>query len=275
VTTTNPAPTQDVLHRVLAAHGGLARWREVSSIGARISATGSVWTLRGLAEIFSPRNSFAGHTVNTPWDHLHALYFGGYALWNYLNLPFLITWPRFRVQEIDGWRERPEHLWRRLRVSFPPNVLTHNQIQDLYVGERGLIVRHDPAAQALRSAPSAQYLDSYRDAEGLQFPAIRTVLPRGGGQPPHRCTTHGLDHVPRLHADQTRLALHAWSLIVTNARSRRRQLHSCLNTDATPPIPSNYPHEELHSTPLGLVNAPLDGGHRAARRASLFDLGGR
>jgi hypothetical protein len=215
-----------VLHRVLAAHGGLARWREVSSIGARISATGSVWTLKGQADLLadvtidvsttaqrlviapfvradwrgvytpqrvaieagdgtviaersSPRDSFAGHTVDTPWDHLHALYFGGYALWNYVNLPFLITWPGFRVQEIDGWRERPEHLWRRLRVSFPPNVRTYNQIQDLYVGERGLIVRHDPAAEALGSAPSAQYLNSYRDVEGLQFPTTRTVLPRG------------------------------------------------------------------------------------------------
>jgi hypothetical protein len=226
MTTTNQAPTQDVLHWVLAAHGGLARWRAVSSIGARISATGSVWKLKGqadlladvtidvstttqrlvitpfvrddwrgvytpqrvtlkasdgtvIAERLSPRDAFAGHTVDTPWDHLHALYFGGYALWNYVNLPFVITWPGFGVQEIEGWRELPGRLWRRLRVNFPPHVHTHNQIQDLYLNEDGLIVRHDPAAHAMGSAPSAQYLNSYRDVEGLQFPTTRTVLPRG------------------------------------------------------------------------------------------------
>jgi hypothetical protein len=227
--TTTTAPeteTPDLLHRVLVGHGGLARWREVSNVSARISATGSVWKLKGqadlladvtidvstttqrlvitpfarrdwrgvyspervtieaadgtvIAERLAPRDAFAGHTVDTPWDHLHALYFGGYALWNYVNLPFVITWPGFHVQEIEGWPERPGHFWRRLRVDFPPNVHTHNPIQDLYVGEHGLIVRHDPAAHALGSAPSAQYLSSYRDVEGLQFPTSRTVLPRG------------------------------------------------------------------------------------------------
>ena len=29
-----------------------------------------------------PRDAFVGHTLSTPWDHLHGLYFGGYALWN-------------------------------------------------------------------------------------------------------------------------------------------------------------------------------------------------
>jgi hypothetical protein len=47
------------------------------------------------------------------------------------------------------------------------------------VAEDGLIARHDPAAHALGSAPSAQYLGSYRDVAGLQFPTTRTVLPRG------------------------------------------------------------------------------------------------
>lgn len=218
--------TTDLLHRVLTAHGGLDRWREVSTVSARISATGSVWKLKGqgdlladvtievstttqrvaiapfvrddwhgiytpervaieaadgtvIAERHSPQESFAGHTVDTPWDHLHALYFGGYALWNYVNLPFLIARPGFRVQEIDGWRERHESFWRRLRVSFPPNIHTHNDIQDLYVAENGLVARHDPAALALGSAPSAQYVNSYRDVAGLQFPTTRTVLPRG------------------------------------------------------------------------------------------------
>ncbi len=231
VTTAEGPETKDLLHRVFTGHGGLARWREVRNVTARISATGSVWQLKGqgdlladvtidvsttaqrlvispfvrddwngiytpervaieaadgtvIAERLSPQDSFAGHTVDTPWDHLHALYFGGYALWNYVNLPFLIAWPEFRVQEVDGWRERHDSFWRRLRVSFPPNIHTHNDIQDLYVAEDGLIARHDPAAHALGSAPSAQYLNGYRDIAGLRFPTTRIVLPRGADNRP-------------------------------------------------------------------------------------------
>jgi hypothetical protein len=31
----------------------------------------------------NPRAAFAGHFLETPWDQLHAAYFGGYALWSY------------------------------------------------------------------------------------------------------------------------------------------------------------------------------------------------
>jgi hypothetical protein len=41
-----------------------------------------------------PREAFAGHTRDTPWDHLHVVYFGGYAMWTYLTTPFVFTRPR-------------------------------------------------------------------------------------------------------------------------------------------------------------------------------------
>ena len=40
-----------------------------------------------------PRDSFAGHVLETPWDQLHRLYFTSYAMWNYLTTPFLFTQP--------------------------------------------------------------------------------------------------------------------------------------------------------------------------------------
>ncbi len=49
----------------------------------------------------NPREAFAGHTAETPWDDLHAAYFNGYALWTYLTQPFLYTYPGDRN---DGTR---------------------------------------------------------------------------------------------------------------------------------------------------------------------------
>lgn len=71
-----------------------------------------------------PRESFAGHGFDTPWDQLHRLYFTSYAMWNYLTTPFLFMLPGFDVEEIDPHQENGE-TWRCLHVrpklhrSFP------------------------------------------------------------------------------------------------------------------------------------------------------------
>jgi hypothetical protein len=52
------------------------------------------------AERHNPKASFAGHTSATPWDELHVAYFSGYAMWNYLTLPFLLTGPDFQSHEL-------------------------------------------------------------------------------------------------------------------------------------------------------------------------------
>ena len=44
----------------------------------------------------NPRAAFEGHTVETAWDDLHLAYFSGYAIWNYLNTPFLFQLPANR-----------------------------------------------------------------------------------------------------------------------------------------------------------------------------------
>jgi hypothetical protein len=50
---------------------------------------------RLVEERTNPRASFRGHTLQTPWDRLHAAYFAGYAMWNYLTEPFTWAEPGF------------------------------------------------------------------------------------------------------------------------------------------------------------------------------------
>jgi hypothetical protein len=67
----------------------------------------------------TPRASFAGHVLTTPWDKLHELYFVSYALWNYLATPFVFTEPGFETREIGPHEENGE-TWHRLLVKYPP-----------------------------------------------------------------------------------------------------------------------------------------------------------
>jgi hypothetical protein len=60
----------------------------------------------------NPRGAFAGHTNETQWDRFHAAYFNGYALWTYLTLPFLYTYPGFPVEEIEPRGEDGETVGR-------------------------------------------------------------------------------------------------------------------------------------------------------------------
>jgi hypothetical protein len=122
-----------------------------------------------------PRAGYGGHTQQTPWDRLHALYFTSYALWTYLTVPFLFTSPGFRTREISEWREAGE-VWRRLRVTFPEGMTSHSREQTFYFGEDGLLRRHDYAVDIMGGAPGANYASDYRNVRGIMVPMSRRVF---------------------------------------------------------------------------------------------------
>lgn len=124
----------------------------------------------------SPRMAFTGHGPNSPWDQLHALYFGGYAMWNYLTTPFLLTMPGVQVEELEPWEEAGER-WRRLRAVFPDDIATHSREQVFHFDSTGLLRRHDYAAEVLGATPAAHYSDAHKEVSGLVFPTRRRVVP--------------------------------------------------------------------------------------------------
>src|SRR5712664_1650409 len=90
----------------------------------------------------TPRASFAGHVLTTPWDKLHELSFVSYALWNYLATPFVCTEPGFETREIGPHEENGE-TWHRLLVKYHPSIPTHCAEQVLYFNAQGLLQRID------------------------------------------------------------------------------------------------------------------------------------
>jgi hypothetical protein len=72
-------------------------------------------------ELLKPRDSFKGHVLETKWNDLRLAYFAGYAMWTYLNTPFLFALPGVHTEEIEPWQENGE-MWRRLKVEFPQDI---------------------------------------------------------------------------------------------------------------------------------------------------------
>ena len=121
-----------------------------------------------------PEQAFAGQVRETPWDAFHVAYFASEALWTYLTSPFLYTYPGFETQEIEPWEEEGE-TWRRLQVTFPDSVTSHNRIQVTHFGPDGLMRRHDYTVDILGGATGANYPLEYREVQGLMMPGKRRI----------------------------------------------------------------------------------------------------
>jgi hypothetical protein len=120
------------------------------------------------------------------WDRLDLLYFGGSALWTYMAIPFIFADRDFQVQTGKPWMEVGQ-IWRTLTVTFPAEIHTHSRRQVFYVGDDGLIQRHDYTAEEFGQwAKSAHYWYDHHDFAGLVVPKQRRVLPRRADNHPRR-----------------------------------------------------------------------------------------
>ena len=127
----------------------------------------------------NPRASFEGHLFETPWDELHATYFCSYALWTYLTIPFLYTYPGFLVKELSAWNENGEE-WRRLKATFPESIASHTNEQVSYFGPDGLLRRHQYTVDVLGGAQGLNYAYDYRNFGGIKVPTRRRIYADDG-----------------------------------------------------------------------------------------------
>jgi hypothetical protein len=141
-----------------------------------------------LHERFNPRESFKGHKFETPWDDLQLAYFAGYAMWTYVNTPFLFALPGVEAKEIDTWEENGE-VWRRLKVKFPASIATHSAEQTFYFDQQGLLKRHDYNVDISGGTPAAHYPSEIKDISGIKVPTKHMIFPR---QPDGRAASEPL-----------------------------------------------------------------------------------
>ena len=136
-----------------------------------------------VAERQAPRDLFAGHQMNTPWDALHRAYFNGYAMWTYLTTPFLLAMDSVRVELIEPRNEGGEtgHV---LRAYFPGSIATHSGIQDFYFDKDLLLRRHDYSVNVAGGFAAAQLTSDYVTANGIRLPTRRRAYARGSDRQP-------------------------------------------------------------------------------------------
>jgi hypothetical protein len=136
-----------------------------------------------VAERRSPRDSFAGHQMNTPWDALHRAYFNGEALWTYLTTPFLLAMNGVHVEEVEPWQEGSD-TWSVLRAHFPGSIETHCLAQDFYFDAGMRLRRHDYQVNIAGGLAAAQLTSDYITAGGIQLPSKRRAYARGPDRRP-------------------------------------------------------------------------------------------
>lgn len=145
-----------------------------------------------VAELHSPRDSFAGHVLETPWNPLQRAYFNGYALWNYLTAPFLMSLPGVSVEEIEPVTDRGE-TWRGVRVHYPPHFASHSPAEEFYFDSDHLIRRHDYRVDVAGGFAARHYTDDIVEFDGIKVPTKRRA---------YRCDSAG-----RLLPDELMVAI--------------------------------------------------------------------
>jgi len=126
----------------------------------------------------NPAASFDGHTDQTPWDDLHLAYFCGYAAWTSLTAPFLFARPGFQTEELEPWRQGNE-TWRRLKVVFPPDIVTHCREQVFYFSEDGLQRRADFQTIDTGKEQITYFSSAHQPFSGIVLATLRRALKLG------------------------------------------------------------------------------------------------
>ena len=141
-----------------------------------------------------PRAAFRSPRHLVWWDDLDTLYFAGYAIWNYLTVPFLLASPGFSLRDAGTWGE-DGNTWRKVDVSFPPGTPTHSRDQTFYFDDSWRLRRLDYTAAPFGSwAKAAHYCDRHRRFDGLLVPTRRRVYARRpSGRPLWLATLVGIE----------------------------------------------------------------------------------
>ncbi|KAH8802553.1 hypothetical protein F5884DRAFT_903214 [Xylogone sp. PMI_703] len=120
-----------------------------------------------------PKRAFKNHTVNTQWDQHHLLYFLGYAIWYYFNMPFCFLLPGFHTEELNQQERENGEVWRVLQVTFPEHFPTHTKVQRLYFDQQYRLRRMEYQVDIIAPIPTSHLCYDHRIFDGLILPTFR------------------------------------------------------------------------------------------------------
>lgn len=121
------------------------------------------------------RAHFSTREGRSRWDDLDLAYFVGYAIWNYMNFPFVLNDEQISVEaaKLGG---RP-----MLDVQYPEGFPAHSRRQFFMLTKDGRLVRQDYVAEVLGDwATAANRCQQSQTVDGLVFYTKRKILPSVG-----------------------------------------------------------------------------------------------
>jgi hypothetical protein len=125
---------------------------------------------QALARVEDGRASFSSLRTMAWWNDFEMLYFAGYVLWNYAQLPFLLLKPGLTFSDA-GVTHRHGEPWKKVIVDFPTGFPTHSPRQTFYFGPDGTLRRHDYWVGIMNKlARGARYIHASKKVDGFLLP---------------------------------------------------------------------------------------------------------
>ncbi len=124
-----------------------------------------------------PREAFGSPRHLLRWDALDFAYFCGYAMWDYLTVPFLLRDRRVGLRECAGRRPVAGDC---LEAEFGEDLPVHSAVQRFCFDAAGRLTRNDYTDDVVGRWAAAVHLSGdYRRFGGLWAPTTRRVYSRG------------------------------------------------------------------------------------------------
>src|SRR3984893_4081796 len=214
----------ELLGRILDAHGGMDRWNGYEKVDATIVSGGGFFALKGVLQDSNPRrmtvwlheerSSPDQRTMFTPERiaiekldgtlvaerHAPRDSFAGHQMstpWDPLHRAYFngealwtyLTTPFLLAMEgVQVEETEPwregAETWRVVRARFPGSIETHSLVQDFFFGDDLMLRRHDYSVNIAGGFAAAQLTSDYVAADGVRLPTKRRAYTRGPGRRP-------------------------------------------------------------------------------------------
>lgn len=131
-----------------------------------------------LKERHASSADFRNQMKSTTWDELQLAHYCGYLIWNYINVPFILGDRDMTTEELEPVTMDAE-AWRRLKVQFPPRVVTHSSEQTFYFDRKGRLRRLDYALENGDPKQIAQLFSDHQRFSEILVPTLCRLLKIG------------------------------------------------------------------------------------------------
>jgi hypothetical protein len=124
-----------------------------------------------LQERYAAPAAFRDHMKLAAWDDLQLAHYCGYLIWNYVAAPFILADSDVLTEELEPCDVHGEIL-RRLKVEFPPRVVTHSAKQTFYFDREGQLRRIDYPGIDDDRTQTAQVFWAHQRFSGILVPTL-------------------------------------------------------------------------------------------------------